>query len=239
MRLQKYLASCGVASRRKCEEYILQGRVRINGRVITELGTQVSAGDLITYEDKVITYEQSYVYYALNKPVGYVTTAKDEKNRPTVLDFFKDTDKRIFPVGRLDYNTSGLLILTNDGALTYALTHPKHHVNKTYDVKVSGKVQAQSIDQLRKGVVIEGKKTAPAVVKITEKNQNTTRLAITIHEGRNRQIRKMCELLGHSVLKLMRISVGEITLNGLEIGKYRELTENEINYLKKIGGLDV
>ncbi len=239
MRLQKYLASCGVASRRKCEEYILQGRVRVNGTIITELGTRVSAGDLIICDDKVITYEQSYVYYALNKPIGYVTTAKDEKNRATVLDFFKDTNTRIFPVGRLDYNTSGLLILTNDGALTYALTHPKHHVNKTYDVKVSGRVQDESIEQLRKGVIIEGKKTSPAIVKITEKSQNTTRLAITIHEGRNRQIRKMCEVIGHSVIKLMRISVGEITLKGLEIGKYRELTENEINYLKKIGGLDV
>ncbi|WP_069997614.1 pseudouridine synthase [Cellulosilyticum sp. I15G10I2] len=239
MRLQKYLASCGVASRRKCEEYILQGRVQVNGVVITELGTKVNEDDCIMWDDKVIKDEQSYQYYALNKPIGYVTTVKDEKDRATVLDFFQEIGTRIYPIGRLDYNTSGLLLLTNDGDLTYGLTHPKYHVNKTYHVKVKGKVEGWAIEKLRKGVIIDGKITAPAMVEIIEGNQSMTYLSMTIHEGRNRQIRKMCEAVGHSVLKLMRVSIGEITLDDLLIGQYRKLTEDEVNYLKKIGGIHV
>lgn len=239
MRLQKYLANCGVASRRKCEEYILEGRVKVNGSVITELGTQVSSDDEVMWDEKRIHYEEDYVYYLLNKPIGYVTTVKDEKDRPTVLEFFKDIDKRIFPVGRLDYYTSGLLILTNDGELTYALTHPKHAVNKTYHVKIEGNIGEEAIEKLRKGILIEGKKTAPAKVEVIKKYPNTTQLALTIHEGRNRQIRKMCEAVGHPVQQLQRISIGELVQGRLKPGQYRKLTEKEIHYLKQIGGIHV
>jgi 23S rRNA pseudouridine2605 synthase len=239
MRLQKYLASCGVASRRKCEEYILQGRVEVNGIKITELGTKVGSEDTVTCDHQIVKCVNQYEYYALNKPVGYVTTAMDEKDRPTVLDIIKDSQTRIFPVGRLDYNTSGLLILTNDGELTYALTHPKHAVNKTYHVKVKGKVSDAAISKLKNGILIDGRKTAPAIAEIIQMSPSSTMLSITIHEGRNRQIRKMCDAVGHSVLKLVRISIGDITLEGLTTGQYRKLTESEITYLKKIGGIDV
>lgn len=238
MRLQKYLAGCGVASRRTCEEYILQGKVMVNGTIIKELGTKVTEEDIVVYDNQIIQPDKAYVYYVLNKPVGYITTAKDEKNRPTVLDIMEDIDERIFPVGRLDYNTSGLIILTNDGELTYALTHPKHQVDKTYHVKVRGRVDSVSIEKLQTGVIVDGRKTAPAAVKIMDKREVATKLSITIHEGRNRQIRKMCEAVGHSVIKLMRNSIGEITLDGLPIGRYRELTKEEVAYLKKIGGID-
>lgn len=239
MRLQKYLAGCGVASRRTCEEYILQGKVMVNGTVIRELGTKVTEEDVIVYDNQIISLEKTYAYYVLNKPVGYITTVKDEKNRPTVLDIMEEIEERIFPVGRLDYNTSGLIILTNDGALTYALTHPKHQVDKTYHVKVKGRVDNVSIEKLQTGVVIDGRKTAPALVKVLEKREVATKLSITIHEGRNRQIRKMCEAIGHNVIKLTRDSIGEITLEGLPLGKYRELTKKEVAYLKKVGGIDL
>jgi 23S rRNA pseudouridine2605 synthase len=239
MRLQKYLAGCGVASRRTCEEYILQGKVMVNGTVIRELGTKVTEEDVIVYDNQIISLEKTYAYYVLNKPVGYITTVKDEKNRPTVLDIMEEIEERIFPVGRLDYNTSGLIILTNDGALTYALTHPKHQVDKTYHVKVKGRVDNVSIEKLQTGVVIDGRKTAPALVKVLEKREAATKLSITIHEGRNRQIRKMCEAIGHNVIKLTRDSIGEITLEGLPLGKYRELTKKEVAYLKKVGGIDL
>lgn len=238
MRLQKYLANSGVASRRKCEEYITQGRITVNGIVVTELGTKVNEEDTVTFDHKTVKPEEQYIYYILNKPVGYVTTAKDEKDRPIVLDLLEDIETRIFPVGRLDYNTSGLLILTNDGELTYALTHPKHDVNKTYHVKVKGRVDEQALIELRTGVVIDDKKTAPAIAKAVTFNATTTVLSITIHEGRNRQIRKMCDAVGYEVLKLERVAIGEITLKGLPIGEYRKLTKDEISYLKKIGGID-
>lgn len=239
MRLQKYLASCGVASRRKCEEYILEGRVQVNKTTVLELGSKVNDEDVVTFDGKVIEETVGYEYYMLNKPTGYITTVKDEKNRSTVRDLMENIDTRIFPIGRLDYNTSGLLLLTNDGELTYALTHPKHHVNKTYHVKVKGPVDNASVNKLCEGVVIDEKITSPADVKIIEKSNFATSLALTIHEGRNRQIRKMCEAIGYSVLKLRRVAIGEIRLGNLAIGEYRKLTLEEINYLKKIGGIDV
>jgi len=239
MRLQKYLASSGVASRRKCEEYIQEGRISVNGNTITQLGTQVSDEDIVTYDHQIVRCNAQYVYYILNKPVGYVTTVKDEKDRPTVLDLMREIPTRIFPVGRLDYNTSGLLMLTNDGELTYALTHPKHDVNKTYQVKVKGRVSDAAIENLESGIFIEGRKTAPARVDIIQINDVTTTLSIIIHEGRNRQIRKMCDAIEHEVLRLSRTAIGDMRLEGLSPGKYRKLTEREIVYLKKIGGIDV
>ena len=239
MRLQKYLAACGVGSRRKCEEYIQQGRVSVNGETVTVLGTKIKGGDIVCLDNKEVKSEERLVYYLLNKPVGYVTTVKDEKNRPTVLDLFQGIDERIFPIGRLDYNTSGLLLLTNDGELTYALTHPKHEVDKIYRVKIKGQIEEKTLDRLRKGVIISGRKTAPAIVQVITAGPQNTVLSMTIHEGRNRQIRKMCEAVGHSVMKLTRVAIGEMTLEDLQVGKYRKLTANEVRYLKKAGGLDV
>ncbi|MGL5675748.1 MAG: pseudouridine synthase [Cellulosilyticaceae bacterium] len=237
MRLQKYLAQAGVDSRRKCEEHILAGRVQINGQVVTELGVKVEAGDQVTFDNKPVQVKEKEVYYLLNKPVGYITSVADEKNRPTVMDLLEKVDQRVFPVGRLDYNTSGLLLMTNDGALTYALTHPKHDVPKTYTAKVKGHVTGSSIAKLTQGVIIDNYLTAPAVVKQESGGGTTTTLSITIHEGKNRQVRKMCEAVGHSVLKLQRVAIGKLTIGNLEPGTYRPLTQDEVRYLKQIGGI--
>lgn len=239
MRLQKYLASCGLASRRKCEVYILEGKVTVNGEVIDTLGTQVEEGDEVCFEGKPVQMKEDYVYYILNKPVGYVTTVQDERGRETVLDIMKDVETRIFPVGRLDYNTSGLLILTNDGELTYGLTHPKHHVNKTYEVKVRGKISEKSVRQLQSGVIIDGRKTYPAEVEIIKQTDKNSWIRLTIHEGRNRQVRKMCEVVGHQVVSLCRTSIGDIQMKGLAIGSYRPLKSEEISYLRRIAGIEV
>lgn len=234
MRLQKYLASCGVASRRKCESYILEGRVTVNGEVINTLGTKVEPGDEVCFCGKKVELQEDYVYYMLNKPVGYVTTVQDEKQRQTVLDLIQDDEHRVFPVGRLDFNTSGLLLLTNDGELTYELTHPKHHVNKCYEVKVKGSLAKAAQHALRTGVMLEGKKTYPAELKIIREGEKSTLFHLTIHEGRNRQVRRMCEAVGYPVMSLKRISVGKLTLGDLELGAYRSLTPKEINYLKQM-----
>ena len=236
MRLQKYLATAGIASRRVCEQYILEGRVEVNGETVTELGRKVENNDKVVFDNKLVQLNNNYVYYLLNKPTGYVTTVKDEKQRPTVMDLIKDTKNRVFPVGRLDYNTSGLLILTNDGQLTYELTHPKHNINKIYQVKVKGKVTQKELVRLSEGVFIDGRKTAPAKVERIKENQASTVLSITIHEGRNRQIRKMCEAVNHEVLTLKRIAIGKIKLEDLKPGEYRHLTQEEIEYLKNTSG---
>ena len=237
MRLQKYLANCGVASRRKCEEIILEGRVSVNGHIITELGTLVEEHDEVFCDKKRIILNERYVYYMLNKPTGYVTTVEDEKQRNTVIELMKGVKARIYPVGRLDYNTSGLLFFTNDGDLTYGLTHPKHDVYKTYEVKVSGKVSDKSIQMLREGVVIDRRKTYPAKVEIQKQTEKHTWIQISIHEGRNRQIRKMCEAVRYPVVGLKRIAVGDIKVGNLRVGEYRSLTREEVLYLKKIVGL--
>lgn len=234
MRLQKYMASCGVASRRKCEELIREGKVTVNGEVVTELGTQVDNIDEVCYMGERLQLEDGKVYYMLNKPAGYVTTVQDEKNRPTVIELIQDERHRVFPVGRLDYNTSGLLILTNDGELAYELTHPKHHVNKCYEVKVKGPLSENAQKALRSGVVIEGRKTYPAEVRLIRKGQKTTLFHLTIHEGRNRQVRKMCEAVGYPVLSLQRIAIGKLKLGDLKLGKYRKLTKEEVGYLKNV-----
>lgn len=234
MRLQKYLASCGIASRRKCEAYILEGKVTVNGEVVQTLGTQVEDGDEVCFCGKKLTLKEDYVYYMLNKPVGYVTTVQDERQRQTVLDLIEDEIHRVFPVGRLDYNTSGLLLLTNDGDLTYELTHPKHHVNKCYEVKVKGVLTEAAQHALRTGIILEGKKTYPAELKVIKVGAKSTLFHLTIHEGRNRQVRRMCEAIDYPVLSLKRISVGKLTLGNLEVGTYRSLTTKEINYLKQM-----
>lgn len=232
-RLQKYLANCGVASRRKCEEYILQGKVKVNGEIVTELGTKINPKkDIIEFENKKVKENTKYVYILLNKPIGYVTTAEDQFGRDTVLDLVK-VKERIVPVGRLDMYTSGALILTNDGDFVYKVTHPKHEIEKTYTVTLKGIVQNGEIEQLRQGVQIEDYITKPAKVKIlkTDVEKDISRLEIIIHEGKNRQVRKMCEAVGRKVLALHRSKIGNIGVKDLELGKWRYLSSKEVEGL--------
>jgi len=234
-RLQKYLANCGVASRRKCEEYILQGKVKVNGQTITELGSKINPEkDVIEFENKIIKGNTKQVYILLNKPIGYVTTSDDQFGRDTVLDLVK-VRERIVPVGRLDMYTSGALILTNDGDFVYKVTHPKHEVEKTYTVTLKGIVQLSEVNQLREGVQIEDYTTRPAKVKIlkTDEEKDISRLEITIHEGKNRQVRKMCEAVGRKVLALHRSKIGNIGVKDIELGKWRYLNSAEVQQLIK------
>ena len=231
VRLQKYLANCGIASRRKAEELIVNGKISINGKVVTELGTKVNPKvDKVLYNGKEVRLEDEHVYILLNKPIGYVTTAKDQFGRDSVMDLVK-VKERVVPVGRLDMYTSGALILTNDGDFVYQLTHPKHEVEKTYTVTIKGIVKNEEVEKLRKGVKIEDYITKEAKVKIlkTDKEKNQSRLEITIHEGKNRQIRKMCEAIGHKVLALHRSKIAGIGVKELGLGKWRYLSKEEVN----------
>jgi len=232
-RLQKYLAKAGVCSRRKAEELILQGKIKVNGKIVTELGTKVKPWkDKVEYEGKIIKQQEEKVYILLNKPIGYVTTAKDQFARDSVLDLVK-VNKRIVPVGRLDMYTSGALLLTNDGDFVYHITHPKHEIEKTYTVTIKGIVQKEAVEQLRQGVKIEDYVTSPAKVKIlkTDEEKNQSRLEIKIHEGKNRQVRKMCEVVGYKVLALHRSKIGGISVKDLPLGKWRYLTKEEMKKL--------
>ena len=235
VRLQKYLADCGIASRRKAEELILQGKISVNGKIITELGTKINPNkDIIEYNGKKVQADNEKIYILLNKPIGYVTTVKDQFNRDSVLDLVK-TKQRLVPVGRLDMYTSGALILTNDGDFVYKVTHPKHEIEKTYTVTIKGIVEKEKVEQLKKGVKIEDYITKPAKVKIlkTDEEKNQSRLEITIHEGKNRQVRKMCEAIGHKVLALHRSKIGNIAVKNITLGKWRYLTDKEIKELMK------
>ena len=235
IRLQKYIADCGVTSRRKAEELIIQGKIKVNGKVVTELGTKVNPKkDIVLYNDKEIKIEKKNVYILLNKPIGYVTTAKDQFDRGSVLDLVK-VKERIVPVGRLDMYTSGALILSNDGDFVYKVTHPKHEIDKTYTVTIKGIVTSEEVDKLRKGVEIEEYITKPAKVKIlkTDEEKNESRLEITIHEGKNRQVRKMCEAINHKVLALHRSNIAGIGVKDLPLGKWRYLTSKEVEKIIK------
>ena len=234
IRLQKYLANNGIASRRKCEELIMQGRVKVNGEVVTELGTKINPDkDIIEYNGKTIKNTNTeHTYILLNKPIDYVTTVKDQFNRNTVLDLVK-TNKRLVPVGRLDMYTSGAIILTDDGDFVYKITHPKHEIPKTYNVTVVGKVTGEEIEQLKNGVDIGDFVTSKAEVKILkiDEQKNISRLQITIHEGKNRQIRKMCESIGKKVISLHRSKIGNLTVKDLPLGTWRYLIKKEIETL--------
>ena len=237
IRLQKYLAEAGVASRRKCEELIAMGRVEVNGQVVTVPGTKINGEEMIKVDGRQIRQEQKKVYILLNKPVGYISTSKDQFSRKTVLDLIDAVKERIYPVGRLDYDTSGLIVLTNDGELANRLTHPKHEMQKVYRVMIDGSLKEEDIKSFQTGIAIEDYTTAPAKVKVIETTKKDSIIELTIHEGKNRQVRKMFETLGYAVLRLKRVAVGPIVIEGLEEGKWRYLSKKEIEALKKTAGL--
>lgn len=226
-RLQKVMAHAGIASRRECEKIIAAGRVKVNGETIIALGYKVSSADIITVDGITLAARENKVYYLINKPPGYVTTTDDPRGRKTVLDLVK-VPERIYPVGRLDYDTSGLLILTNDGDLTYRLTHPKHEVDKVYHALVKGEPSDNCLGNLRQGVDLEDGITAPAKVKQLKKIQGNTLLEIIIHEGRNRQVRRMCDAVGNPVLNLERVAIGGLKLGSLATGRYLKVTKHRI-----------
>lgn len=236
VRLQKYLAHCGVASRRGAESMIQEGRVSVNGEIIREMGVQIDEdNDLIEVDGTIVKPETKMVYVLLNKPVGYVTTVSDDKGRNTVMDLVADIPVRIYPVGRLDYDTEGLLLMTNDGDLTYRITHPKNNVEKTYVAEVTGNISMNTLTQLRNGVYLDGVKTSPAKVEVIGATQFGTKLEITIHEGKNRQVRRMFESVGCIVKRLKRTREAGLILGHVPLGRWRKLTEAEVNMLKKIG----
>lgn len=230
-RLQKYLSSCGIASRRKSEELILAGKVKVNGKTVRELGTKVSEKDEVEVENMEV-YRKEKEYYLLYKPEKTICSVSDEKGRTTIVDLI-ETDEKIFPVGRLDYDTTGLILLTNDGELTNKLTHPKGYVEKTYIAKVSGIVTGKEIHELEEGIELEGVKTkkARAKLKKIDKKNNKSYVELTITEGRNHQVKNMFAALGHKVLKLKRISYAFFNLEGMKIGEYRRLTTKEVKQL--------
>lgn len=231
IRLQKYMADCGVASRRKAEEIILQQRVTVNGETITKLGTKVGDGDVVTVDGQVIKPTTKKVYMLLNKPTGYLTTASDDFGRKTIMDLIKgEVHDRVFPVGRLDFDTEGLLLLTNDGDVTYSMTHPKHEIPKTYIMTLDKAPSLKAISRLKSGVLIDDRRTLPAKVALIKENV----LEIAISEGRNRQIRKMAEAVGYEVVALKRISIGKLTLGNIPLGRWRHLTKVELDYLQRL-----
>ena len=237
-RLQKYLASAGVASRRASEKLILEGKVAVNGKVVKELGTKVIPGkDKVTVDGKPVRTEEQLVYYLMNKPAGYLTTVKDTHDRPTVMDLLAGIPYRVFPVGRLDFETEGLLLLTNDGEFAYRMTHPKFKIKKTYLATVQGELTKERLQMLREGVELEDGKTAPAEVKVVRQEKHRTVVEITIHEGKNRQVRRMFKAVKNPVLELKRINVGGLTLKGVGSGEIRSLTDEELQKLTQRLGM--
>ncbi|MGM0212578.1 pseudouridine synthase [Enterococcus sp. AZ109] len=234
-RLQKVIAHAGIASRRKAESLISEGRVRVNGEVIEELGTKVSKKDIIEV-DGVPIYQEEPVYYLFYKPRGVISAVSDDKNRKVVTDYFIGIPERIYPVGRLDYDTSGALLLTNDGDFSQRLSHPKHQVDKVYVAKVKGYADNKTLYPLTKGVMIEGKKTAPARFEVisTDRKAGTSIVELTIHEGRNHQVKNMLAAVGLPVQKLKRERYGDLTLKGLRPGEFRRLNAKEVNSLRNI-----
>lgn len=234
-RLQKMMAASGVASRRECEKIILQGRVTVNGKPVIELGTKVSPTDRILIDGRPLRKER-HRYFLLNKPPAVMTTMKDPRGRRTVAELMDKERERVYPVGRLDFMTEGLLIMTNDGALAQGMTHPSYHINKTYEVVVDGHVEEEKLDKLRKGIRLCDGMTAPALVEVKryDSRRDQSIFEVTIHEGRNRQVRRMCEAIGYPVRKLKRTQVAFLSLQGVKKGAYRELTDDEVVHLKKL-----
>ncbi|SUB76058.1 pseudouridine synthase [Peptoniphilus indolicus] len=233
MRLQKFMAHSGVASRRKCEELIAQGRVKVNDEVVTEMGKIVTAKDRVYLDSKRLKIIKEHSYYILNKPMGVVSTVSDEKKRITVVDLIESSE-RLYPVGRLDIDTTGLLILTDDGELTNKLMHPSNVVEKTYIATVEGTPNKTELDMLRVGIKVGKEKFSPAKVKVLKRFESDSILEIKIHEGKNHEVKIMCEKIGHPVKKLKRIKIGNLELGDLRIGNYRRLEEDEVKCLKEL-----
>lgn len=236
MRINKYIASCGVCSRRKAEEFVLQGKVKVNGKVIANLATDIDeTNDTVIVDGQKITPVSRFIYIMMYKPKGCVCTLKDEKGRKTVLDYLGDFEgKRIFPVGRLDYDTEGLLLLTNDGDFSNRLMQPSSEIPKTYIAKVEGEIPESDLARLRKGVTIDGVKLNRCKIKVLGVENNISRLEITIYEGKNREIHKMFETIGKEIIFLKRVKIGDLKLGGLARGSYRYLTDKELNLLKRL-----
>ncbi|MGE5380442.1 MAG: pseudouridine synthase [Methylocystaceae bacterium] len=237
IRIARYLAGAGIASRRHSEQIIAAGRVSVNGQVVTELGQQIDENcDLVELDGNPVRLEHFY-YLLLYKPAGYISAAFDDRGRKTVLDLIKEYPARLYPVGRLDCDSKGLLILSNDGNFTHLMTHPRFHIDKEYLVRVEGQVNKTTINKLAQGIDIGDGMTSPAKVHLVRIHGNETWLTITIHEGRNRQVRRMLDCVGHPVKELTRIGYGFLTLDGLKPGQYRNLTSDEVTKLKKAAGL--
>ena len=231
MRLNKFLSNSGVASRRKCDELISQGKVFVNGKVVSELGLQINEKkDKVTVEGKQIKLPSSFVYIKLNKPKGYACTTADEKGRKTIYELI-DTDERLFSIGRLDYDTEGLILLTNDGDFANKVAHPKYAIEKEYRVTIEGQIKESELAVLRKGVVVDGERMPSAKVEFLSADDKFTKLSVVIDEGQNRQIRRMFEAIGKSIRLLKRVRIGRVRLGGLKRGDYRDLTEDELNSL--------
>jgi 23S rRNA pseudouridine2605 synthase len=234
VRLNKYLANLGLTSRRNIAELLKIKDVQVNGQKVVEIGVRVDPDkDVITIDGEAIKPDKTLVYFILNKPRGVISTAKDELGRKTVMSFVK-TKERVYPVGRLDENTTGLILLTNDGELTNFLTHPKYHAPKTYEVIISDKISESKLNILKKGVFLKEEKTGPAEVDVLEENPKRTVLNITIHEGKNHQIRKMFSKLKLNIVALKRVAIGSLELGNLKIGESRQLTEEEVRELRKV-----
>ena len=232
MRINKFLALAGIDSRRKVEQHILAGKVKVNGKVVRDLATDIKDTDIVYFENRAVKVGANYVYYKLNKPKGYVTTVSDDKERKTVMDLMRGVHTRVYPVGRLDYDTEGLLILTNDGDITNTLTKPNSEVKKTYVVHIESGISKEEIKTLTTGVTIDEYKTKPCSIETIEISDNLSKLKITITEGKNRQIRKMFESVGKNVIFLRRVQIGEIRLGGLSRGEYTPLNAKELKYLR-------
>ena len=233
-RLQKYLARCGVASRRKCELLITEGLVKVNGVVITELGFKIDPEkDVVDYKGEIIRDEAEKKYIMLNKPLNTISSAKDERGRTTVVDIIS-IPERIYPIGRLDYDTTGMLLLTNDGEIFNSIMHPSRKIKKVYEAKIKGNPSPQEIQKFCSGVIIDGYKTAQANFEVINRGNEFSEVRITIHEGKNRQVRKMCDAIGHKVVKLRRIAIGDLRLGKLKTGEWRELTKKELDYLRNL-----
>ncbi len=236
MRLQKYMAHCGVASRRHAEEIIRSGQVYVNGKPVVEMGFMVSPEDRVEWEGRVLSMEKKQIYIMLNKPWGYISSMSDPQGRPTVLDLVKGIKARVYPVGRLDFDTTGLLLLTNDGNFTFTSTHPSAETRKTYLAEIEGVPETAVMERLENGIVLDGKKTWPAEAELLETyGRKSSLIQITLHEGRNRQVKRMCEAVGHSVIQLKRVAVGGIVLGDLPEGQWRYLTEKEIKQVRSGG----
>lgn len=232
MRINKYLAECELGSRRKVEEYIKAGRVTVNNKIVTNLATDINSKDIVCFDGNSVKRQEKLIYLKFNKPKGYLCSASDDRGRKTIFDIVK-TEQRLFSVGRLDYNTEGLLLITNDGEFANHITHPKNKIDKVYIVKIEGSIKESELAVLRAGVVVDGNRMPKAKVQVTNVEEKYTRLLVTINEGQNRQIRRMFEAIGKNITLLKRVEIAGVKLGGLKRGEYKPLTDEELYLLMK------